>query len=83
MLCLLLSSIPVETTLDGQQRYSKCFMYDIHYDKKTVAPSNGTKKIPCKNGWVYDNEHRKSVVTQVRCFLHPFVSIFTFLIDNK
>lgn len=63
------SSIPLETNLEGQVRYSQCYMYDINYtDVPTVysAKTNESPVIPCNNGWVYDtNKNTKTIVMEV------------------
>ncbi|CAH0546488.1 unnamed protein product [Brassicogethes aeneus] len=57
-------SIPIEKTLDGQERYSQCFMYDLNYNKSMFSGSlkDTTAKIPCKNGWVYDTDSNTQTV---------------------
>ncbi|CAH1998605.1 unnamed protein product [Acanthoscelides obtectus] len=62
-------SIPLQTTLDGQLRFSKCNMYNISYEnytkasKNTVTAPNNAPTSSCKNGWYFDGVY-KSTVTE-------------------
>ncbi|VEN36260.1 unnamed protein product [Callosobruchus maculatus] len=62
-------SIPLETTLDGQLRFSKCNMYNISYENASRTFKNfdgiptNTSTASCKNGWYFDEDY-KSVVTE-------------------
>ncbi|KAJ8912957.1 hypothetical protein NQ315_000012 [Exocentrus adspersus] len=58
-------SIPLEKSLDGQLRFSNCYMYDFNYTDETNDIRQEAEIIPCKFGWIFDiDDISKSVVTE-------------------
>lgn len=62
-----LFSIPQETTLDGQQRFSQCYMYNFNYTNISTIIYQEELIIPCQSGWIYEiDDNSNSVVSEVR-----------------
>ncbi|KAJ8978569.1 hypothetical protein NQ317_012093 [Molorchus minor] len=59
-------SIPLETSLAGELRFSKCYMYDFNFtSSNSNYTAKGTEIIPCNHGWIYDMDNKTtSVVTE-------------------